>query len=173
MSVQMDALRELVELFNARRAIDVARFFTEDFRLEDPGASTTGDLNKCLVRRAATAAQRHRNAGHTLAPNDADFDAGLRRAVRNHGRKAALDEIDMLDPPIARFQPLANRKVDGFQVGDKQSKTGARQPRQNAVRRHVTSFGAASANCQRQSVYFMLTEISQAVDQSPDAQQAC
>ena len=38
MSVQTDVLRELVELFNARKAIDVARFFTEDFRLEDPGA---------------------------------------------------------------------------------------------------------------------------------------
>jgi len=35
MSVQTDALRKLVELFNARKSIDVARFFTKDFRLED------------------------------------------------------------------------------------------------------------------------------------------
>ena len=38
MSIQTDALRELTRLLNAREPVDVARFFTEDFRLEDPGA---------------------------------------------------------------------------------------------------------------------------------------
>jgi len=46
MSVQTDALLELVELFNARKEIDLPRFFTEDFRLEDPGAG--------VIRTAST-----------------------------------------------------------------------------------------------------------------------
>jgi predicted ester cyclase len=37
MSTQTDALHELVRLFNKRGLIDIARFFTDDFRLEDPG----------------------------------------------------------------------------------------------------------------------------------------
>ena len=59
MSVQTDALRELVELFNARKAIDVARFFTEDFRLEDPGAG--------VIRTGLDGAQRMMEAVRALA----------------------------------------------------------------------------------------------------------
>jgi hypothetical protein len=41
MSAQTDTLRELARLLNAREPVDVARFFTEDFRLDDPGAGVT------------------------------------------------------------------------------------------------------------------------------------
>jgi hypothetical protein len=59
MSVQTDALRELVQLFNARKAIDVARFFTEDFRLEDPGAG--------VIRTGLDGAQQMMKAVRALA----------------------------------------------------------------------------------------------------------
>ena len=59
MAVQTDVLRELVELFNARKAIDVARFFTEDFRLEDPGAG--------VIRTGLDGAQRMMEALRALA----------------------------------------------------------------------------------------------------------
>jgi len=41
MTVQTDALRELVAIMNERQAIDVTRFFTPDFRVDDPGAGVT------------------------------------------------------------------------------------------------------------------------------------
>ena len=37
MSAQTETLRTLVSLLNARQPIDVARFFTPDFRLVQPG----------------------------------------------------------------------------------------------------------------------------------------
>ena len=59
MSVQTDALLELVELFNARKEIDLPRFFTEDFRLEDPGAG--------VIRTGLHGAQRMMEAVRALA----------------------------------------------------------------------------------------------------------
>ena len=41
MSARTDALRELTLLLNERKPVDVARFFTDDFRLDDPGAGVT------------------------------------------------------------------------------------------------------------------------------------
>jgi hypothetical protein len=41
MSTPTDTLRELARLLNAREPVDVTRFFTEDFRLDDPGAGVT------------------------------------------------------------------------------------------------------------------------------------
>ena len=38
MPAQTDVIRELASLINARKEIPIARFFTEDFRLNDPGA---------------------------------------------------------------------------------------------------------------------------------------
>lgn len=79
MSVQTDVLRELVELFNARKAIDVARFFTEDFRLEDPGAG--------VIRTGLDGAQRMMEALRALAHEGHleildMFESGNRVAVR-------------------------------------------------------------------------------------------
>ena len=79
MSIQMDALRELVELFNARKAIDVPRFFTEDFQLEDPGAG--------VARTGLDGAQGMMEALRALA-HDGHleildmFESGNRVAVR-------------------------------------------------------------------------------------------
>jgi hypothetical protein len=79
MSVQTDALVELVELFNARKAIDVPRFFTEDFRLEDPGAG--------VIRTGLDGAQRMMEAVRALA-HDGHleildmFESGNRVAAR-------------------------------------------------------------------------------------------
>ena len=38
MPAQTDVIRELASLLNARKEVPIARFFTEDFRLYDPGA---------------------------------------------------------------------------------------------------------------------------------------
>ncbi|MGI9488168.1 MAG: nuclear transport factor 2 family protein [Geminicoccaceae bacterium] len=38
MPAQTDVIREFASLLNARKEIPIARFFTEDFRLYDPGA---------------------------------------------------------------------------------------------------------------------------------------
>ena len=38
MPSQIDVIRELASLLNARKEIPIARFFTEGFRLYDPGA---------------------------------------------------------------------------------------------------------------------------------------
>jgi predicted SnoaL-like aldol condensation-catalyzing enzyme len=37
MSIQTEALRELVSLFNRRQPIEIERFFAPDFRLDQPG----------------------------------------------------------------------------------------------------------------------------------------
>jgi predicted ester cyclase len=85
MSVQTEALRELVELFNAHKAIDVARFFTEDFRLEDPGAG--------VIRTGLDGAQRMMEAVRALA-HDGQlaildmFESGNRVAARWSYRSA-------------------------------------------------------------------------------------
>ena len=79
MSVQTNALCELVGLFNARQAIDVARFFTEDFRLEDPGSG--------VIRTGLDGAQRMMEAVRALAHDGYleildMFECGNRVAVR-------------------------------------------------------------------------------------------
>src|SRR5215510_6380328 len=79
MSVQTVALCELVELFNAGMAIDVARFFTEDFRLEDPGAG--------VIRTGLDGAQRMMEAVRALVDEGHleildMFECGNRVAVR-------------------------------------------------------------------------------------------
>lgn len=38
MSDQTDVLHELIRCFNAREPIDIARYFTPDFELDDPGS---------------------------------------------------------------------------------------------------------------------------------------
>src|SRR5262245_35135124 len=79
MSVQTDALLELVELFNARKEIDLPRFFTEDFRLEDPGAG--------VIRTGLDGAHRMIEAVRALA-HDGHleildmFESGNRIAAR-------------------------------------------------------------------------------------------
>jgi hypothetical protein len=85
MSVRTDALCELVELFNARKAIDVARFFTEDFRLEDPGAG--------VIRTGLAGAQRMMEAVRALAQDGQLaildlFESGNRVAARWSYRSA-------------------------------------------------------------------------------------
>ena len=79
MSTQMDVLRKLAELFNGRKPIDMARFFTEDFRLEDPGAG--------VVRNGLDGAQRMMEAVRALAHDGrleilGMFESGNRVAVR-------------------------------------------------------------------------------------------
>jgi len=76
---QTDVLCELVDLINARKAIDVARFFTEDFRLEDPGAG--------VIRTGLDGAQRMMEAARALADEGHleildMFECGNRVAVR-------------------------------------------------------------------------------------------
>jgi len=86
MSVQMDALLELIELFNARKEIDVPRFFTEDFRLEDPSAG--------VIRTGLDGAQRMMEAVRALA-HDGHleildmFESGNRVAARWSYKSAA------------------------------------------------------------------------------------
>jgi hypothetical protein len=76
---QTDVLRELVDQFNARKAIDVARFFIEDFRLEDPGAG--------VIRTGLDGAQRMMEAVRGLAHDGRleildMFESGNRVAIR-------------------------------------------------------------------------------------------
>ena len=92
------------------------------------------DLHVGLVRSSVVVAHHHRQAGHSLAPNDADFDRSLACTVGDNGCHAALDEVDILDTLFASLQRLADRKVGGFQVRFEQAEVGRRQPRQQAVR---------------------------------------
>jgi predicted ester cyclase len=79
MSAQTDSLRELVLLLNAGKAIDVARFFTEDFRLEDPGVG--------VKRTGHDGARQMLEAIRALAPDVKleildMFESGNRVAIR-------------------------------------------------------------------------------------------
>src|SRR5215467_3038204 len=94
MSVQTDALRELVELFNARKEIDVPSFFTEDFRLEDPGAG--------VIRTGLDGAQRMMEAVRALAHDgrleildmfETDNRVAVRWAYRGTGVSFAMMSI--------------------------------------------------------------------------------
>src|ERR1700742_3656711 len=38
MSAQTDALREVIRCFNEREPVDIPRYFTPDFELDDPGS---------------------------------------------------------------------------------------------------------------------------------------
>jgi predicted ester cyclase len=79
MSVQTDLLRELVTLCNERKTFDVARFFTEDFRLEDPGSG--------VIRTGLDGARRMIEEVRALAHDGRleildMFESGDRVAVR-------------------------------------------------------------------------------------------
>ena len=79
MSHQTEVLRKLVALFNGGKTIDVTRFFTEDFRLEDPGAG--------VIRTGLDGAQRMMEAVRALAHDGRleildTFESGNRVAVR-------------------------------------------------------------------------------------------
>jgi SnoaL-like domain len=74
-----DVIHQLVVLFNAGKAIETARFFTEDFRLEDPGAG--------VIRTGLDGAQRMMEAVRALAHDGRlevleIFESGNRVAVR-------------------------------------------------------------------------------------------
>lgn len=61
MSEQLDLIRELADLINRRQAIDLTRFFTESFRLDDPGSGA--------LRFGLDGAARMIDAIQALAPD--------------------------------------------------------------------------------------------------------
>ena len=78
MSVQTGALRKLVGLFNARKSIDVARFFTKDFRLEDRCRGIKDRLDGAQRMMEAVRALAHDGRLEILDM----FESGNRVAVR-------------------------------------------------------------------------------------------
>ena len=77
--------------------------------------------------------QHDGQARHAFAPDDADLDAGLARAVGNHGGEAGFDEVDVLDALLALLERLPRGKINSFQVRFEQSEVFARKARQNAI----------------------------------------
>ena len=122
MSIQLNALRELVVLFNEGKPIDVARFFTEDFRLDDPGAG--------VKRTGHDGARQMLEAVRALAPDVRlkivdMFEAGDRVAVRwevsGGGSRAAM---------IAIYQFAASRIVSDWGISVRSPWTG---PEENSM----------------------------------------
>src|SRR3954452_15231731 len=91
-----------------------------------------GSLDECLMRRAV-AAEDYRQTGHALAADEADLDAGFAASFRDHGGKAGLDEIDVVDSSFARLEHLLHWKVEGFQVWLQQVEVLARKARKDAI----------------------------------------
>jgi hypothetical protein len=57
----------------------------------------------------------------------------MARPVRDHGRDAVLDEVDMLDFLVAALQWLSNGEIHGFEVRLQQAEVIWRQAQENAV----------------------------------------
>jgi hypothetical protein len=64
-----------------------------------------GGLNERVVLRTL-ACQHDRQAGHAFAPDQANLDARLAAAVGYDRREAGLDEIYLIDAPVADLEPL-------------------------------------------------------------------
>lgn len=116
MSIQLNALRELVVLFNEGRPIDLARFFTEDFRLDDPGAG--------VKRTGHDGARQMLEAVRALAPDVRlkivdMFEAGDRVAVplgSIWGRQPGCNDCDLpvrRKPHCERLGHLGALALDG------------------------------------------------------------
>jgi hypothetical protein len=93
--------------------------------------SVAPDLHVGVVRRPV-AAHDDRQAAHPFAPDKPDLDAAA-GPVRDHGREAALDEVNMLDRLVAVLQLLSNGKVHGFQVRLQQADFVRRQAREKTI----------------------------------------
>ena len=110
--------------------------------------------------------------GHAFAPDDADFDTGFARAVCDDGRKSRFDEIDLVDAPFADFERLPHGKIDSFEMRFEQRDILARKARQNPIRRHGPSFGAAKRELPEADGLFAVGRDVPSADQSLGTQQA-
>ena len=82
------------------------------------------DLHIGLVLRPFVNAHHQRKAGHSFTSDYPDFESML--AVGDDRGEAALGEVDMRNPLVARVQLLPHRKVNCFKVGFEQAEVGPR-----------------------------------------------
>jgi predicted ester cyclase len=106
MSTKVEVLKELVELINQRREVPIARYFTEDFRLDDAG---TG-----VVRTGHAGAQTMMDNILSLAP-DVRFEildtveGADRVAVR--WRVTGMRATGPLDVAMMAIYRFVNRRI--------------------------------------------------------------
>ena len=102
-------------------------------RSSSPDAlSASGSLHVGLVV-VAVAAQHHRQAGHALATDEADFDGMFAIPIGHDRGEPAVGKVDGFDRPTTPFQDLEERQIGGLQMRLEQLKVGVRQARQDEV----------------------------------------
>ena len=94
--------------------------------------SATGGLHVGLVV-VAVAAQHHRQAGHALTTDEADFDGMFAISIGHDRGEPAVGKVDGFDRPTTPFQDLEERQIGGLQMRLEQLKVSVRQTRQDEV----------------------------------------
>jgi len=143
--------------------------FPEACRIDAQALAGYLDVGRVL---SPITSQHDCQAAHAFAPDDADLDTGLGRAVCDDGRKSRFDEIDLVDAPPADFERLPHRKIDSFEMRFEQREILARKARQNPIGRHGPSFGAAKRELPEADGLFAVGRDVPSADQSLGAQQA-
>jgi predicted SnoaL-like aldol condensation-catalyzing enzyme len=93
MSSKADVLAELAEFVNRRLPVAIAKYFTEDFRLDDAGAG--------VVRTGHAGAQAMFDEIYSLAPNV---------------RYEILDAVEAVDRIAVRWRLTGTRPAGDFDV---------------------------------------------------------
>jgi hypothetical protein len=78
-----------------------------------------GSLNVRFMR-GLVVSEHDRQAGHAFASNEADFDLGLLRLNRDHGREAGIREVYIIDSLVRPFENLPKVKAHGLKVRQQQ-----------------------------------------------------
>jgi hypothetical protein len=73
----------------------------------------------------AILAQDDGQACHTFPADHADLKVSLAWAVRHHGCKSVIDEINRLDPAVGCLQGHQKRQIDGLEVRSQKGEIGA------------------------------------------------
>jgi hypothetical protein len=76
--------------------------------------------------RRAVVPQHDCQSAHALPTDEPDFDLGVVRLDRDHGRKAGFREVDGIDPAVGPFQDLSQAEGYGLEVGLQQAEIGRR-----------------------------------------------
>ena len=86
--------------------------------------SATGGLHVGLVV-VAVAAQHHRQAGHALTTDEADFDGMFAISIGHDRGEPAVGKVDGFDRPTTPLQHFKERQIGGLQMRFEQLKVSA------------------------------------------------